>query len=334
MVTILIKSFNRPHYLDRCLISIQKNVSGKFHIKIIDDGTPEKYLELIQKKHSGIEIIQTERYTEKSLQIQNQDKVSGIIPSRDWYEAVENSAEYVLVIEDDVWFTDPININELSDEMENMQIFLLKLGWNSMPLNSQQLEKIHDSFLRRKVNLFSLNSTIIDWLFADKFRVYTILKKLKMISPSEFYKYYLFISISSGIHRKEYWLKTWENLDSSVNEKQQIKNAINFYKKNKTLNFIAHYKKELIKTTYKSSATNSFHEYGFQFDVFKFNQILNEAWFDDKLDPMENYPKDFSDEYIQSFLEKANHPDAQYSEWKKWADKFKEQYRNLGAEIE
>src|SRR5690606_34025998 len=155
MVTILIKSFNRPHYLDRCLISIQKNVSGKFHIKIIDDGTPEKYLELIQKKHSGIEIIQTEKYTEKSLQIQNQDKVSGIIPSRDWYEAVKNSAEYVLVIEDDVWFTDPININELSDEMGKMQVFLLKLGWNSMPLNSQQLEKIHDSFLRRKVNLFS-----------------------------------------------------------------------------------------------------------------------------------------------------------------------------------
>jgi len=334
MVTILIKSFNRPHYLDRCLISIQKNVSGKFHIKIIDDGTPEKYLELIQKKHSGIEIIQTERYSEKSLQIQNQDKVSGIIPSRDWYEAVKNSAEYVLVIEDDVWFTDPININELSDEMGKMQVFLLKLGWNSMPLNSQQLEKIHESFLRRKVNLFSLNSTIIDWLFADKFRVYTILKKLKMISPSEFYKYYLFISISSGIHRKEYWLKTWENLNSSVNEKQQIKNAINFYKKNKTQNFIAHYKKELIKTTYKSSATNSFHKYGFQLDVFVINHILNEAWFDDKLDPMENYPKDFSDEYIQSFLEKANHPDAQYAEWKKWADKFKEQYRNLGAEIE
>lgn len=334
MVTILIKSFNRPHYLDRCLTSIQKNVSGKFHIKIIDDGTPEKYLELIQKKHSGVEIIQTEKYTEKSLQIQNQDKVSGIIPSRDWYEAVKNSTEYVLVIEDDVWFTAPINIEEVCNEMENMQIFLLKLGWNSMSLDSKKLVKIHESFLRRKVKLFSLNSTIIDWLFADKFRVYTILKKLKMISPSEFYKYYLFISISSGIHRKEYWLKTWENLNSSVNEKQQIKNAIGFYKKNKSKNFIAYFKDEIIKTTYKSSATNTFHKYGFQLDVFVINHILNEAWLEGEFDAMENYPKDFSDQYIQSFLEKANHPDAQYSEWKKWADKFKEQYRNLGAEIE
>ena len=37
---IIIKSFNRPYYLDRCILSILKNVKGDFKIKIVDDGTP------------------------------------------------------------------------------------------------------------------------------------------------------------------------------------------------------------------------------------------------------------------------------------------------------
>ncbi|MEG0931312.1 MAG: glycosyltransferase family 2 protein, partial [Algoriella sp.] len=68
--------------------------------------------------------------------------------------------------------------------------------------------------------------------------------------------------------------------------------------------------------------------------IDKVNHILNEAWLREEFDVMENYPKDFSDVYIKKFLEQENHPDAQYVEWVKWADKFRQQYRNLGAEVE
>jgi len=64
------------------------------------------------------------------------------------------------------------------------------------------------------------------------------------------------------------------------------------------------------------------------------NFILNEAWFNGEFDVMENYPKDFSDEYIKKFLDSANHPNAQYEQWFLWAEKFREQYRNLGADVD
>ena len=46
-------------------------------------------------------------------------------------------------------------------------------------------------------------------------------------------------------------------------------------------------------------------------------KLKNGGWLKDEFDAMENYPKDFSDYYIKSFLDQANHPDAQYEEWYK-----------------
>jgi len=49
MTHIIIKSFNRPYYLDRCLQSIYKFVKGNFKIIVLDDGTPGKYLNKSKK---------------------------------------------------------------------------------------------------------------------------------------------------------------------------------------------------------------------------------------------------------------------------------------------
>ena len=56
MVTILIKSFNRSYYLDRCLQSIARHVKGDYQIIVLDDGTPKKYLSRLTEKHPHITI--------------------------------------------------------------------------------------------------------------------------------------------------------------------------------------------------------------------------------------------------------------------------------------
>ena len=68
-MTILIKSFNRPFYLDRCIYSAYKFVLGDFNIKILDDGSPEKYLDKIQWKYPHISIVKSDNYDEKSQAI-------------------------------------------------------------------------------------------------------------------------------------------------------------------------------------------------------------------------------------------------------------------------
>ena len=49
MINILIKSFNRAYYLDRCLNSISQFVLGEYEVIVLDDGTPKPYLKKIQE---------------------------------------------------------------------------------------------------------------------------------------------------------------------------------------------------------------------------------------------------------------------------------------------
>ena len=64
---ILIKSFNRPYCLDRCIQSIYANVlDTTISIKVLDDGTPSRYLEKLQIKYPKILIYKSSYYNEKS----------------------------------------------------------------------------------------------------------------------------------------------------------------------------------------------------------------------------------------------------------------------------
>ena len=134
MVNIFIKSFNRPFYLDRCLQSIENFVEGNFWVKVLDDGTPEKYLQKIKEKHPKVEIITSKNYQNKIAAIEENLKsgkeIDGFsIPTDLWYSAAKNASEYFIMTEDDVWFTQKINVNALQETCNQNKISLLKLGW-------------------------------------------------------------------------------------------------------------------------------------------------------------------------------------------------------------
>jgi glycosyltransferase involved in cell wall biosynthesis len=57
---ILIKSFNRPYYLDRCIQSVKKFVvNSDYKIIVLEDGTPEKYLNKIIEKHPEVRLLKS-----------------------------------------------------------------------------------------------------------------------------------------------------------------------------------------------------------------------------------------------------------------------------------
>ncbi|WP_413531713.1 glycosyltransferase family 2 protein [Empedobacter brevis] len=341
MITIIIKSFNRPYYLDRCLSSIYNYVNGDFEVKVLDDGTPKQYLAIIQDKFPTAKIITSNQYQEKiqaiSDNINQGKKIDGFkIPTDLWYNEVKSSSDYVLVTEDDVWFTETLNIDEVVTEMKSFSIPLLKLGWLGNYSDDKNLI-INDltNYLNKTQpkKIFTSNKFVMDLFMYNKYKFFTILYKLGLVDNGTKRKYLALNSILMGLYQKEYWLSIWEDAKGKVDEKQQLRNAAAWYNKNKKAIF-ARTKQELLKTTFKSSATGSYHEYGNHFDVNRMNHILNEAWLNNEFDAMQNYPKDFSDDYIKIFLDKANHADAQYTEWFKWAEKFRQQYRNLGAEVD
>lgn len=338
---IIIKSFNRPHYLDRCLASIYTCVIGDFEIKILDDGTPKKYLDTISSKYPKAKIITSHQYQEKIKAIEDNisigKKIDGFtIPTDLWYNTVKSCSDYVLVIEDDVWFIDKINLDDIVNEMKVYHIPLTKLGWlgNSSEDKNLDIEVLSDKLTKTQPKkLFTSNKFIMDLFMYNKLKVFTILYKLGIADNYTKMRYWALNSILMGLYQKEYWLAIWEDAAGKVDEKQQLRNAAAWYHKNRKAIF-ARTNTEVLKTTFQSSATGSYHEYGNDFDVNRMNYILNEAWLEDKLNSMENFPNDFSDSYIKQFLDRENHPDARYQDWFSWAEKFREQYRNLGAKVD
>lgn len=341
MVDILIKSFNRPFYLDRCIQNIFQNVEGDFRITVLDDGTQGKYIDKLRKKYPSVSFQISSQAEEKQKAIAaNLEKGAEIdgfkIPTDLWKNAVSDAGNYVLVTEDDVWFTQNINLDAIVREMVQYKIPLVKLGWLGMKKDeafcrNQKLTDNLNDFTPK--GLFTSNKLVMDWLMFNKFKCFTVLYKLGMVDNTTKDKYWSINSILMGLYDKDYWLSIWSDAAGKVDEKQQLRNAAAWYHQNKKAIF-AKTSEEVMKTTFQSSATGSYHEHDNRFDVNRFNYIINKAWFKDRFDAMENYPHDFSEAYIKMFLDKENHPDAKYSDWKAWAERFKNQYKNLGAEVE
>ena len=339
MVNIFIKSFNRPYYLDRCLQSIENFVEGNFWVKVLDDGTPEKYLQKIKEKHPKVEIITSKNYQNKIAAIEENLKsgkeIDGFsIPTDLWYSAAKNASEYFIMTEDDVWFTQKINVNALQETCNQNKISLLKLGWlgNNKDDEWTVISEISEVINRvHPKDLLLFPEFINDLFFYNKFKFFTILYKLGVVDNTTKRKYWALNSILMGFWEKEYWLHIWKDAKGKVDEKQQLRNASNFYKKNRNNpNFLAKLNSEVMKTTFQSSATNSYHQYGDDFDVNYFNHLINQAWYNDIFDEMQNFPKDFSLEYFEKFLDQKVDKTA----FRNWVLKFKNQYKNLGCEVE
>lgn len=339
MVNIFIKSFNRPYYLDRCLQSIENFVEGDFLIKILDDGTPEKYLKKIKQKYPNIEILTSKKYLKKSSAIEENLKsgkeIDGFsIPTELWCSAAKNGSEYFIMTEDDVWFTQKINVNELEKTCKRHQISLLKLGWLGNAKDDEWVEISEISETVNRVepkNLFLFSSFFNDLFFYNKFKFFTILYRLGIVDNKTKRKYWALNSILMGFWQKDYWLSIWKDARGKVDEKQQLRNASNFYKKNKNNpNFLAKLNSEAMKTTFQSSATNSYHQYGEDFDVNYFNHLINEAWYNDVFDEMQNFPKDFALDYFEKFSDAKIDKVA----FRNWVSTFKTQYKNLGCQVD
>jgi len=335
MTHILIKSFNRPFYLDRCLQSIKRFVKGDYKIIVLDDGTPLKYLDKIRTKHTEVIIRLSEQHDFKVQSIKENlesgKEIDGfLIPTQLWYNAVKEASDYVLMIEDDVWFVESMDIELMITEMKTRNVDLLKVGQLRKPEHHQNQisENIYSETPKK---LWTAPPMLMDWFMYNKFKFFSMMYRLGWVDNLTKREYWKLNSILMGLWRKEYWLWVWKDAKNKVDENMQLRNAALWYRKNKTnKNMIGRTSVNHLKTTFQSSATNSYHKYGVEFDVNYFNFLINEAWYKNEFDTCQNFPNDFSLEYFESFLDdKINK-----NEFHQWVEKFKNQYRKTGVETD
>ena len=336
---LLIKSFNRPYYLDRCIQSIYLNVHDKdFNIIVLDDGTPQKYLDKLTDKYPAIKILKSDLYSEKSKAIANGDLfVNTKIPIDLWINAAENASNYFLLIEDDFWFTKPIHLKKIRLNLESDKIKMLKLCWLG---NSKLLPKksviSNEEYSIFTPDLYTTNPFLFNFIFRfHRFKIRKILTFLNIYSLDRLLEYYTVYATSGAIFKKKYFLKLWKNHHNKVDEGLQLSNAVKFINRKKKSQYFGITNAELMKTGFLSSASNQSKKYeNVNLDLFVLNRIINESWYKGIFDPMENYPKDLNSNKIEELLISSNHPEATSSDWKNWVYEFKNQYLSFGCNID
>ena len=124
---IYIKSFNRPYLLHRCIASIYHYLQGfNGTLVVLDDGTPKKYLDKIQQLYPEIKIKKSPFYDQKSEAILSNKVPEKIIPANFWRDEVLKGSERFILIEDDMWFTNHIDFIDFSNQINDMQMDMVK----------------------------------------------------------------------------------------------------------------------------------------------------------------------------------------------------------------
>lgn len=334
---IVIKSFNRPYYLERCLRSIYTFVTGDFTIRILDDGTPPEYLDKISNLYPEVIIVRSPAYEKKAAAIEahitSEKKYDQFfIPTAFWIDQIKQCSDIFLLLEDDIWLTDPISISDFDREMQARQIAIVKLSWHGnktliagqkWPINEQMEELIPViPFLSKAI-------------FLNKYRVRSVLYRLGVfrLMKSDFkyqLPFYSLYSVASAFFDKKYWLHLWSDTLTKAEEWRQLHKAA--YWLQTTNSRYAKTKKEVTKTSFITSATNEFKEANL--DIIRFNHHLNQAWLQGRLNAMQNFPVDFEPAYLKQFLDEAQDERSTYVEWLKWVEQFKQQYQRIGCETD
>jgi len=256
------------------------------------------------------------------------------IPTQFWLSSIkECTDEYFLLLEDDIWFSDKVDIDKTLTIMAASNMCMLKLFYlNNKNLVSGKSISLSDEINKIEPKLITKSPFLFEHLILkNRFKLLSILYRLGLYKIDNKTKYYTIYNVAGVVFSKRYYSYLWNNYKGKVNEDEQLLKAVSYLNKEKYISYGA-FSKDVIKTSFTSSATNMFE--GIDLNAFTYNHILNEAWLNGELDAMSGYPNDILESDIEKVLEKKGHPLASVSEWKKWVGRFKEQYRSVGHAIE
>lgn len=332
---LIIKSYNRPYYLDRCLFSIQKFLTGfSGTITVIDDGTPGRYLQKIQQKYPHVKIRKTAYFSQKvAASTAGKEPNTNAIPAMDWVKTIQEASDYFMLLEDDMWFTQPLHCPELENELLKEQPIMLKLFWLGNPvLISGVTQRQNKIVLTYKPKLTTTNLFAYKLLFkTDRFKIRKVFSFLGWYSFQKEIAYYSLYSVAGAVFKKEYYLALWDNHGEEVNEGHQLCNAIRYFNQNAPLVY-ARTKHEVIRTGFSSSATTKLQVS--DFSMPSLNAVLNQAWFEEQLISTEDLQHDMAAQLIEPILLKEPNGTVMVEKWQHWVTAFKKQFSSFGCQTE
>lgn len=338
MINIYIKSLNRPLFLDRCLWSIHKKVKNFDKIIILDDGTPQHFLDEIKSKYPNVNIEKSEFYNEKSQMIsQNAVDVSKFkFPGAFWGREISRSNhDYNLVIEDDMYFVHVVDLEEVCIFMANNNLVFHKFLWaQNENLNKGTIISGCNDHEIIKPDILTANPDTYRLIVENKFFHLSALAFMGLYF--RYYinfalKYYTIYVVAGAIFRKDYFNYIWNDI-SKLNESEQIAKTLEFYKKTNTKIVAGKSKTEFIKQSFLTSATNECKN--ITTSIFEINRILNDGWLNGDIDPYKDFPGDFRMSEMKPLFDMHDKSGKVYNDWLKWYDWVVTGYSKIGQKFE
>ncbi len=301
-MNIYIKTFNRPFYLERCIKSVLFNVSNYDEIIILDDGTQKEYKEKIKQLFPQIKWVTNADGAKYDLvRSGNSEKAKELYgdPASFWLREVMNDPhDYFLLIEDDTWFVNMLDLNHFEDVLKKENAVICKLFWGEY------------------------NAELEDASISQKFKLWNDLS-IHVINPSiqrveDVYKIYI---VAMAIFRKDYYENALKKVNHFADETTQITESLAFFQNMPEVNYC----KTNERFIYQGWATSVRHDDAITLDVginsFDFVDILNEAWFNNRLDVLANYPLDFDMDYLVKLFRIAELPEEKVKVYMDWRTK-------------
>ena len=329
---IYIKSFNRAYLLNRTIASIYHYLNDfDGRIIVLDDGTPQKYLDRIVELFPDVQIIKSPYYEQKSKGVSLNKVPEKVIPADFWRDEVLKGSEYFILLEDDMWFTQPINYKDFTKEVYDLKMDMIKFLWlkNSKLISNNIIQKTaFFNIVQPKV--LTKNPFLFDAIFrTNKFKLGSLVTKL-FNHKLELLKYYHLYMVAGGVFSKRYYEICWKSKQNNVDELKQISQLL----KSKIDINIGNFKNEILKTTLKTTASLiSKENLGISVDIFKINEILNEEWLNGNTYKIDDFNSDISTDWIRNSLLKITNNKSLYSAWETWYETFRLSYRKIGSEV-
>lgn len=327
---IYIKSFNRAYLLHRTIASIYHYLNGfDGRIVVLDDGTPQKYLDKIVELFPDIQIEKSSYYEQKSKDISLNKVPEKVIPADFWRDEVLKGSEYFILLEDDMWFTQPINYKDFTKDVYDLKMDMIKFLWlKNTNLISDNIIQKTAYFNIVKPKVLTKNPFLFDAVFrTNKFKLGSLVTKL-LNHKLELLKYYHLYMVAGGVFSKRYYHACWKSNQNNVDELDNISKVLH---KINSFN-LGNTKNEILKTTIKFTASDIQKEkFGNSLDVFKFNYILNEAWYNSQSIEYFNFTNDISDEWIKNC---CTNSDIKFEVWQNWYSDIKKNYELMGCNLD
>ena len=303
---IVIKSFRRPFYLDRLLHSITKYCSGYGNILISDGGTDRIFIDKLNSLYKNIKWDISKSINKRTQIKKYLNPLESTIQTDDnklslWRGTVEKvTTDYFLLMEDDCWITEYIDLSKYSELLASINAQFSKL-WFASPLDQR----------------FSSSSLIVN-LHSSIHYPDTIEYIPRLSSINSLYNYFI---MGQSVFRKEYYLAA-TNGAYVEDETSQIMKAFDFLKKLETP--IPRCFQTLNRVAYQGWGVSIRSDDAFLiesgFSGFNLADALSKAWLNDDLNSNENFPFDFSASFIINKLESIGYNKNSIMLYKKWRE--------------